>query len=139
MKKLMMMVLSLGLVLGAAAQRGHAVAAYHAPTYYVRPSVRVGFGFGYYPAFAPYGFYSPYYWTPYGPFYYPYASASRPSKLSMKVQDIKNDYADRIYSVKQDTRLTHKERRQKIRELKKERDKAVDDEIANYHNKPVTR
>jgi hypothetical protein len=40
--------------------------------------------------------------------------------------------------VKHDTRISHKERRQKVRELKREREKAVQQEIMNYYKKPVT-
>jgi hypothetical protein len=54
----------------------------------------------------------------------------------MNVQGIKNDYADRIYSVRHDTRISHKERRKKVRELKRDRDKAVQDEIMNYYKSP---
>jgi hypothetical protein len=78
--------------------------------------------------------------SPYGPYAYPYYGwHGRESRLARNVQDIRNDYADRIYSVKQDTRISHKERRQKVRELKKEREKAVQDEIMNYYKKPDTR
>jgi hypothetical protein len=138
MKKLMMIMLSLGLVLGAVAQSGHRGAViHHGGTYYVRP--RVSIGLGYYPFFGTYGYYSPFLWYPYGPYFYPYyGTHARPSKLEMNIQDIKNDYADRIYSVKHDSRLTHKERRQKVRELKQERERAIQDEIMNYHKKPVT-
>ena len=57
----------------------------------------------------------------------------------MNVQDIKNDYADRIWSAKHDTRISHRERRKNVRALKHERDKAVQDEIMNYYKRPVTR
>lgn len=85
------------------------------------------------------GFYSPYY-GPYGawgfgyPFGYPYAAVPyRPSKLDMKVQDIRNDYADKIESVKMDRSLSGKERRQKVREFKAERDHEIRDTKANYY------
>ncbi|MDP4129441.1 MAG: hypothetical protein Q8918_10615 [Bacteroidota bacterium] len=138
MKKMMMVLLSLGLVLGAAAQRGHGGGGYHGG-YYVRPHISVGFG--YYSPFGPYGYYSPFYMYPYGPYYaYPYAGFhSKPSQLAMNVQDIKNDYADRIWSAKHDTRISHKERRKNVRALKRERDKAVQDEIMNYYKHPDSR
>jgi hypothetical protein len=55
----------------------------------------------------------------------------------MQVQDIKNDYSDRIASVKLDNELTGKEKRQKIRELKQERDQAVLDARKNYYKTPA--
>jgi len=144
MKKLIMVLLSLGLVLWAAAQRGHSSgghggsAIHHSGSYFVRP--RVSIGLGYYNPFGPYGYYSPFFMSPYGPYAYPYYYGwhGRQSKLSMNVHDIRNDYADRIYSVKHDNRISHKERRQKVMALKKERDKAIQDEIMNYYKSPVT-
>ena len=141
MKKMIMVLLSLGLVLGAAAQRGHSGGViHHSGSYYVRPRVSIGLGY-YYSPFGPYGYYSPFFMSPYGPYAYPYYYGwhGRQSKLSMNVQDIRNDYADRIYSVKQDKGISHKERRQKVRALKKERDKAIQDEVMNYYKSPVTR
>lgn len=83
------------------------------------------------------GFYNPYY-SPFGMYYgypyYPYgAVAARPSKLDMQVADIKNDYADRIESVRLDRSLTGKERRVKIREFRRERDEAVLEARSNYY------
>jgi hypothetical protein len=140
MKKILVVLLSLGLVSGAAAQRGHGsgVIIHHGGSYYVRP--RISIGLGYYAPYGPFGYYSPFFMSPYGPYAYPYyyGSHGRQSRLSMSIQDIRLDYADRIYSVKHDTSISHKQRRQKVRDLKKERDKAVQDEIRNYYKKPVT-
>ena len=140
MKKMITVLLSLGLVLGAAAQVGHGRGAIrHGGVSYVRPRVHIGVGV--YAPFGPYGYYySPFFMSPYGPYAYPYYGwHGNESRLALNVQDIRNDYADRIYSVKQDTRISHKERRQKVRELKREREKAVQDEIMNYYKKPDTR
>ena len=139
MKKMIMVLLSLGLVLGAAAQRGHGGAIRHGGSNYYRPRISVGVGF--YSPFYPYGYYSPFFMSPYGPYAYPYYYGwhNRASQLTVNVQDIRNDYADRIYSVKHDTRISHKERRKKVRELKREREKAIQDEIMNYYKQPVTR
>ena len=84
------------------------------------------------------GYYSPYYAPFYNPWYGPryYNSAPmyhRPSKLDLQVMDIKNDYSDRIWSVKHDKSMSGKERRQEVRRLKHERDKAVVDAKINYH------
>ncbi len=139
MKKMMIVVLAMGLALGASAQR-HGGGAYHGGGYFVRPHVSIGLGF--YAPFGPYGYYSPFYYPYgiYGPYYggYPpyYGGRGRSSQLAVRVQDIKNDYADRIYSAKHDTRISHKERRKNVRALKSERDKAVQDEIMNYYKNP---
>lgn len=136
MKKMTMVLLSLVLVLGAAAQRGHGGVIRHGGSNYYRPRISVGVGL-----YSPYGYYSPFFMSPYGPFAYPYyyGGHGRASRLTLNVQDIRNDYADRIYSVKHDTRISHKERRKKVRELKREREKAIQDEIMNYYKQPVTR
>ena len=115
--------LSLGLALGASAQRfgGHAV------FYGGGPRVVVGVG-GYYP------FYSPFY--PFGyPYPYGYGYGNRPSKLDMQIQDIKNDYNDRIWSVKHDKSLTGKERRHQVHLLKQERDRDIDNAKLNYYKR----
>jgi hypothetical protein len=134
MKKLVILLLSLGLITGVYAQRGHVFVGggYH---YYVQPRVAVGIG---YAPFYPYytlGYY-PFAYYPFGYPYPPgYGGYYRPSKLGMEVQDIKNDYHDKIVSAKHDSSLTHKERREKIRELKQERDKKIDDTKSNYYKR----
>lgn len=90
------------------------------------------------------GFYSPFY-SPFGwgfgygyPYPY-YAAPYRPTKLDMQVMDIKNDYADRISSVKMDRDLSGKERRQEVRQLKRERDQAVYEAKRNYYKQGMER
>jgi hypothetical protein len=138
MKKMMIIALALGLTLGALAQR-HGGGGYHGGGYFVRPNV--SFGLGFYSPFGPYGYYSPFgmygqYGYGYPPYNYGYGRGGRSSQLASKVQDIKIDYADRIYSAKHDTRISHRERRQNVRALKRERDRAVQDEIMNYYKNP---
>ncbi|MFT3824686.1 MAG: hypothetical protein QM731_12230 [Chitinophagaceae bacterium] len=130
MKKLLIVLFSIGLAFGASAQKVVRGGGGH----YSRPPrvvVGVGAGFGYYsPFYSPFGFYSP--WG------YPYAYNnyySKPSRLDLEVQDIKVDYSDRIQSVKLDESLSRKEKRQKIRELKTERDKAVIQAKKDYYYK----
>jgi hypothetical protein len=122
MKKLLIILFTLGIVVAASAQRHGG--------YYSRPRVIVGVG-AYYP-YAPFGFYSPFY--PY-PGYYN-NSYHRPSKLEVKLEDIRSDYRDRIWSAKHDTALTRKDRRQKVRELKHERDRVLADTKMNYYKTP---
>lgn len=132
MKKVLIMLLSFGLVAGVSAQRhgggggGFRGGGFRGGGYSYAP--RIGISGGFYSPY--YGYYNPYYLD------YPgYANNGRPSKLMRKVEDIKSDYADRIYSVRQDKSLTGKDRRQQVRELKKEKDQAIDDLESNYHRR----
>jgi len=68
----------------------------------------------------------------YPPYGYSY-NYGRPSRLDLEIQDIKNDYADRIKSVRMDKAMSGRERRQEIRDLKAERDKAILDAQRSYH------
>jgi hypothetical protein len=130
MKQIFVAAICIGLSFTAAAQKVRRVAVYR-PVYAIRPVV--GFGIGYYPPFySPFGYYG----LPYGA-YYPYGSMySKPSKLEREEEAIRSDYADRIYSVRQDDRLTNKEKRQQIRALKKERKQQIHDLVVNYHKQP---
>lgn len=82
-------------------------------------------------------FYSPFgYYYGFGYPYYPYPYMSvpyQPTKLDMQVSSIRNDYADKIGSVRIDRSLTGKERREKIREFRRERDQAVLDAKVDYY------
>jgi hypothetical protein len=125
MKKLMVIVVALGLAFGASALRGHGFGGGRG--YISAP--RVGIGFGYSPFYSPFGYY------PYG---YPYGynngyRNSRPSKLQVQIEDIKNEYNDKIWSAKHDTSLTRKERRREVHQLKTERDQAINDAKRNYY------
>jgi hypothetical protein len=130
MKKLIVVAIFVGLGFTAAAQKVRTVAVYHS-AYAFHPAF--GFGVGYYPPFySPFGFYG----LPYGA-YYPYGNMySRPSKLQKEEEDIRSDYADRIYSVRQDDSLTNKQKRQEVRALKKQRDQEIHDLVAGYHKQP---
>lgn len=120
MKKLFVILLSMIIVIGASAQKGGGVHYYRPRTHVI-----VGVGAGYYPY---YPFYGPYSYWGY-PVYY-----GRPSRLEIKVQDIKNDYKDRIWSVRHDDRLTKSQKRSEIHQLKSERENAIRDAERDYHN-----
>ena len=126
MKKLLIITFTLAIGLGAFAQHpGARVGRY----YYSRP--RVSIGIGYTPLI-------PYYGLGYGPFYpYPsyYGYAHRPTKLDLTIEDIKNDYQNRIWSARHDDSLTGKARRQKVHELKHERDQAIIDAKKSYYKR----
>lgn len=119
--------------------------------YYARPRVSVGIGVGigpyypsYYPAYRYYG-YSPYfayplygYGYPYG-YSYPYGyqrSYSRPTRLDLQIQDIRDDYNERIYQVKHDKNVKRKERKQLVHDLEIQRDKAIIQAQRDYYLKP---
>ena len=86
-----------------------------------------GWGLGYPGLYMGWGY--PLYGYPYGYSPYGYGGTSR---LQMQIADIKQDYADKIESVRSDNTLTGKERRQQVRELKKEMDNAINEAHRNY-------
>jgi len=130
MKTLMIIICALGLTLSASAQRVvHAAprVVHVAP----RPRVAVGFGFGAYP-FYPWSMYNPYYAYPPG---YGYGYYHRPSRLDLQIQDIQNDYKDRIWSARHDESLTRHERKVKVHELKHDRDDAILQAKKDYYKR----
>jgi len=133
MKKLMVIVVALGLAMGASAQRfghgggGRGFGGGH--VYIAPPRVAIGIG-----AYSP--FYSPFGYYPYGYGYAPYGynnGYGRPSKLQVQIEDIKNEYSDKIYSAKHDDSLSRKERRKVVHQLRSERDQAINDAKRNYY------
>ncbi|MFT3933840.1 MAG: hypothetical protein QM726_09520 [Chitinophagaceae bacterium] len=126
MKKIMIIMVALFVTVAASAQRGHGGAR----VVVVSPSI----GYGYYP-------YSSFYYSPYGlyPFGYPYGyynNYRNTSKLERQVEDIKNDYSDKIKSAKRDKSLSKEERKKIVSQLKEDRDKEVHDLKANYYKRP---
>ncbi|GAC1451725.1 MAG: hypothetical protein NVSMB7_14360 [Chitinophagaceae bacterium] len=133
MKKLMVIVVALGLAMGASAQRfghggGREFGGGH--VYIAPPRVAIGIG-GYSPFYSPFGYY-PYAYPPYE-YNNEYNNYARPSKLQMQVEDIKSDYNDKIWSARHDDSITRKEKRKVIHQLKNERDKAIYDAKRNYY------
>jgi hypothetical protein len=126
MKKLLIVMLSLALAGTVSAQRfGHGGGG---GVYYRSPVVVTG---GFYPYYGVgFGF------NPFFPYYpYGYQNYNRPSRLDLKIQDIKNDYKDKIWSAKHDTSLTRKERRNTVHQLKVERDNEINDLKKNYYKR----
>ena len=124
MKKISIVLFSVIMVLSASAQK-----IVVAPRVHTVPHVV------YYPR--PY-FYNPYFYNPYYfGFNYWYGQPAyyyhRPTKLERQIQDIENEYSDRIKSVRADDSLTHHERREKIHDLRHERDQAIDDAKKSYY------
>ena len=124
MKKLLVVLFSFGLALGASAQRvghfGHVGGGY---VYQPHVVVGVGLGYGFGPYYPYYGFYSPWGFG-YPPPYY-YGNGAMPSRLAVQIDGIKMDYKDQIKGIRQDKSLSHKERRARIKQLKRDRDQAV--------------
>jgi hypothetical protein len=134
MKKILILLFSIGLAYGASAQRGHIVVGggfYRGGGVVFAPRVGVGFGLGY-PWGYPYGWYGPYYGA-YPPYYYGYGAM--PSQLELQVQEIRKDYDQQIKDVKHDKSLTRQERRQKVDALKTEREQAIVDARHDYFNR----
>jgi hypothetical protein len=126
MKKILVVVFLMMIATGLMAQRSHIISS---SGYHYRPHVVVGLG-AYAPFYPYYGFgYSPFF--PYAPYGYGYGY--RPSKLTLKVEDIKADYRDKIHSARSDKSLTHAEKREKVHELKQERDREINDLKTNYY------
>ena len=122
MKKLITIVVAVCLTMAVAAQHGLS----RSRIYIVAPSYSFGLG------------YSPFYYSPFGyyPYGYPYGYNNgyrSSSKLQMQIDDIKNDYSDKIKSAKHDTSLTKDEQKNIVHQLKTERDKAVNDAKTNYY------
>jgi len=124
MKKLLILACSIGLAFGAFAQKR----AYRGGHHSVRPRVMIGIGggFGYSPYYSPYSRFN----SPYGP----YDNYNRrPSRLDLQIEDIKLDYSDKIKSVRMDDGIKRREKRQRIRDLKYDRDEAVINAKKNYY------
>ena len=127
MKKLMTVIVGLGLTMAVAAQHGRGVG--RSRVIIVSPS----FGFGYSPfAYSAFG---------YSPFGYPYGynnGFNRPSKLDMRVEDIKADYNDKIKSAKHDSSLSRAERKKIVKQLKSDRERSIHELKANYYKPQKT-
>ena len=82
--------------------------------------------FGYYSPF-----YSPYY--AYNPFYSPYGYQHYQSKLDLQIEQINNDYQHEIADARHDKTLSKAERRQKIRDLRHERENSIIEAKKGYY------
>ena len=128
MKKVSIVLFSIILALSASAQK-----------VVVHPEVHAGPRVIYYSR--PFYAYNPFYYNyglglrlRYGYPYYRYGYYyNHPTKMERQIQDIENEYSDRISSVRADDSLTGHERRVKIRALRHERDQAIDDLKKNYY------
>lgn len=130
MNKLLLILLLTGATMVASAQKfiprgGH----YHAP----RPRVSVGIGFG--APFWGYG-YGPYYGPGWGsPFYNNWGGwgYGRPSRLSLEIADIQNEYQARIKEVRKDKSIPRAERKKEIRQHKTDREHEIIEAKRRYY------
>jgi hypothetical protein len=99
-----------------------------APSYSINPYYgRPGFGRFYGSAF---GFgYSPFY----DPFYQYPRVQERPSPLDLAIEDIMEEYDYKIDSTKHDKSLSKDDRKQKVRDLKHEKENAIIDAKKSYY------
>ena len=93
----------------------------------VRPQAYNSYGFGYN------RFYSPFY--AYNPFYSPFAyrQQEQPSKLDLAIEEINNDFRHDIADVRHDKSLAGNERKQKIRDLRHEKENSIIDAKKEYY------
>ena len=148
MKRLFIVLFSLGLAIGASAQRGYvghgyvgggfhgyyapAPRVYYAPAYYGGWGWGLGFGFGW----GIPGWYGPWGY-PYGPYGYPpyyYGRGPMPSALQEQINGIKSDYKAEIKDVKHDKALSHSDKEAKINDLEKQRDAAITQARHDFYN-----
>jgi hypothetical protein len=123
MKKLLIILLIVtGVSFSASAQHRY----YVRHSSYPRSRISVAVGAPLYPYYG-YGYYDPFY-TPIYRYGYP-----RETKLELKIEDIRNDYEDRIWSARHNEGLSKAERRRIIHKLKHDRDVAINDAKRNYY------
>ena len=148
MKRMIIAALSLLMATGVMAQRGFHGGYGHYGGFYARPRVSIGIG-GYIPLYPGYGFGSPYYGYGYPPMGYGYGygynngygnrSGYTPSKLSLQIQDIRNDYNHQIWQVRHDKSIRRRDRKRQVHELEHARDKAIIQAQQDYYEKPPLR
>jgi hypothetical protein len=148
-KKLFIILFSLGLAVGASAQRGighgyvgggfhggyhphYAPRVYYAPSYYGGWGWGLGFGLGW----GMPGWYGPWGY-PYGyPAYY-YGRGPIPEALQVQIDGIKSDYKAQIKDVKHDKALSHSDRKEKINSLEQQRDAAITQARHDFYNRQM--
>lgn len=130
------MMMSIAMISSISAQR-HGSGFHRGSVLYV-PRVSVGYGGGFGNGIGlGYGVGYPYFGYPfYGVNPYGY-KAPKQSKLTNEIENLKSDYADKIYSARNATDLDGKQRRAEVRQLKQERDNTINNLRNNYYKTPV--
>ncbi|HEX8334355.1 MAG TPA: hypothetical protein VF622_17160 [Segetibacter sp.] len=97
------------------------------PVYPVSPYY--GFNYGY-------GFRSPFYRPFYNSgFYQPRVIEYTPTELQLQIDDVENEFDYKISSIRRDKSIPGKERRQKIRDLRHQREDAIIEAKKSYFKK----
>jgi hypothetical protein len=125
MKKLFAILLLSWVALSASAQ--HSMGSHRA----VRSHVSIGIG-------SPsYGYGNGYnrYYSPFNTFPSRSYNYNRPSQLDLNIQDIENEYRDRIWSVRHDKAISRQQRKENLRALRYEKEKAIIDARRGYYTK----
>lgn len=81
-------------------------------------------------------YYPPYYYGYYNPFYYPFYPSyryPRETRLELKIDNIRNDYRDKIWSARHNKSLSRAKRKETIHQLKHERNEAINQAKMNYY------
>ena len=81
-------------------------------------------------------YYPPYFYGYYNPFYYPFYPAYRyphETRLEVQIDDIRNDYQDKIWSARHDKSLSRSKRKETVHQLKFERDQAINQAKLDYY------
>jgi hypothetical protein len=138
MKKLLVLLLVMGVAFGAYAQakinRGGAIRSFRPRTTIIAvapvlPYYSMGYGARYGYRFSP--FYDPFY----DPFYSSQRFESKPSELDLEIEDIKNDFDYKIDNVKDDEALSKQDKKQRVRDLKHQRDDAIIEAKKKFYSK----
>jgi hypothetical protein len=153
MKRIFIILFSLGLAYGASAQRGYVGhgfggGGFHG-VYHPYYTPRVGYAPGYYGwgwglglgwgyGWGIPGWYGPWMY-PYGPYGYGYppyyyGRGPMPSALQDQINGIKSDYKAEIKDVKHDKALSHSDKEAKINDLEKQRDAAITQARHDFFN-----
>lgn len=120
MKKIMIILVVAFISVSASAQRG-----FKGRVSYPRTHVVVTYARPYYPYYG----YDPFFY----PYYYPYNTYPRETRLEVRIADIRSDYREKIWSARHDKNLKKSERKATVHQLKRERDKAINDAKINYY------
>ncbi len=83
-------------------------------------------------------YYPPYFYGYYDPFYYPFYPGylnryPGETRLELKIDDIRNDYRDKIWSARHDKSLSRPKRKEIIHHLKHDRDQAINQAKRDYY------
>jgi hypothetical protein len=139
MKQVLAMMLTLGVAFSAGAQgkiraarlqRPARVIVVHSPFYY---NSGLGYRYGYSPFYSPYNSFG--YNRFYDPFYSSRVTETLPNDVQVRIDEIDNDYSYQISNIRKDKSIAGKERRQKVRDLKHERESAILKEKRSYFEK----